>query len=236
MTDAYRKSGRTAKGVRLHFIHPFDDEDCHRGAGDHRHGDLVPAQRRGRGRRAHRRRRGSLRASRLRSSTLRPMCRYTASRQQAHPAWLSPCGTARSNVLTPSRRSQDGIAVKQPGEHTFQYCKEYVDGVVTVTEDEICTAILALIEKEKLVAEGAGATPVAAVMAGKLPSWTARRCAALSRAAISTSPFEPRHHARSCDERQTVHAEHRAVRQARAARRRISNYRKMRRERRRRPS
>lgn len=73
----------------------------------------------------------------------------------------------------------DGIAVKQPGEHTFQYCKEYVDGVVTVTEDEICTAILALIEKEKLVAEGAGATPVAAVMAGKLPQLDGKKVCCL---------------------------------------------------------
>ena len=73
----------------------------------------------------------------------------------------------------------DGIAVKQPGERTFYYCERYVDGVVTVTEDEICTAILALIEKEKLVAEGAGATPVAAVMAGKLPELEGKKVCCL---------------------------------------------------------
>lgn len=63
----------------------------------------------------------------------------------------------------------DGIAVKQPGELTYEMCSKYLDGVVTVTEDEICAAILALIEQQKLVVEGAGAVSVAAAMFGKLP-------------------------------------------------------------------
>ncbi|MCL1904359.1 MAG: threonine ammonia-lyase [Oscillospiraceae bacterium] len=58
----------------------------------------------------------------------------------------------------------DGIAVKTPGETTFKYCRDYVDGIVTVTDDEIATAILTLMEQQKLVAEGAGAVAVAAVM------------------------------------------------------------------------
>ena len=63
----------------------------------------------------------------------------------------------------------DGIAVKHPGDNTFALIKEYVDDIVTVTEDEIATAILTLMEKQKLVSEGAGAVGVAAVMFGKLP-------------------------------------------------------------------
>lgn len=63
----------------------------------------------------------------------------------------------------------DGIAVKHPGDTTFEMVKKYVDEVVTVSEDEIAAAILALMEKQKLVAEGAGAVPVAAAMFGKLP-------------------------------------------------------------------
>lgn len=63
----------------------------------------------------------------------------------------------------------DGIAVKQPGEITYDTCQKYLDGVVTVTEDEICAAILALIEQQKMVAEGAGAVSVAAAMFGKVP-------------------------------------------------------------------
>lgn len=63
----------------------------------------------------------------------------------------------------------DGIAVKTPGETTFKMIGQYVDGIVTVSEDEIAAAILALMENQKLVAEGAGATPVAAALFGKLP-------------------------------------------------------------------
>ncbi|MDY3857347.1 MAG: threonine ammonia-lyase [Muribaculaceae bacterium] len=63
----------------------------------------------------------------------------------------------------------DGIAVKEPGDLTFELCSKYVDDMVTVTDDEIAGAILALIEKQKLVSEGAGAAAVAAAMYGKLP-------------------------------------------------------------------
>ena len=63
----------------------------------------------------------------------------------------------------------DGIKVKEPGEHTFELVRKYVDGVVTVTDDEVSSAILALIEQHKLIAEGAGAVPAAAVMFNKIP-------------------------------------------------------------------
>ena len=63
----------------------------------------------------------------------------------------------------------DGIAVKTPGDLTFELCQKYVDGIVTVSDDEIALAILTLLEQQKLIAEGAGAVPVAAVMNGKIP-------------------------------------------------------------------
>ena len=63
----------------------------------------------------------------------------------------------------------DGIAVKEPGTHTFDYCSRFVDEIATITDDEISAAILALIEQHKLVAEGAGAIAVAAAMFNKLP-------------------------------------------------------------------
>ena len=62
----------------------------------------------------------------------------------------------------------DGIHVLTPGELTFELCQKYVDEIVTVSEDEIAAAILALMEGQKTVAEGAGATPVAACMFGKV--------------------------------------------------------------------
>ena len=63
----------------------------------------------------------------------------------------------------------DGIAVKHPGDITYQLVEQYVDEIVTVSEDEIAAAILALIEKQKVSAEGAGAVSVAAVLLHKLP-------------------------------------------------------------------
>ncbi|MBQ9814129.1 MAG: threonine ammonia-lyase [Lachnospiraceae bacterium] len=63
----------------------------------------------------------------------------------------------------------DGIAVKTPGDLTFDLICKYVDDVVTVSEGEIAAAILALMERQKLVAEGAGAVGVAAAMFNKVP-------------------------------------------------------------------
>jgi threonine dehydratase len=70
-----------------------------------------------------------------------------------------------SNVCTIA----DGIAVKEPGDLTFDLCCRYVDQVVTVNEDEISAAILHLIENQKLISEGAGAVSVAAVLFDKIP-------------------------------------------------------------------
>ena len=63
----------------------------------------------------------------------------------------------------------DGISVKEPGTNTFELCRKYVDEIVTVSDDEISAAILAMMEQEKLVAEGAGAVAVAAAMFNKVP-------------------------------------------------------------------
>ncbi|MBQ8592740.1 MAG: threonine ammonia-lyase [Bacteroidaceae bacterium] len=63
----------------------------------------------------------------------------------------------------------DGIAVKEPGINTFSLCQRYVDEIITVSDDEIAAAILALIEQQKMVAEGAGAVSVAAAMFNKVP-------------------------------------------------------------------
>ena len=70
--------------------------------------------------------------------------------------------TATANTIA------DGCAVKAPGDKTFAVCKEYLDDVVSVSEEAIAIAMLALAEKGKVVAEGAGAMPTAAVMSGKV--------------------------------------------------------------------
>ncbi len=73
----------------------------------------------------------------------------------------------------------DGIAVKHPGDTTFRMIQQYVDGIITVTEDEIATAILALMEKQKVVAEGAGAVGVAAAMFHRVPELAGKKVCCL---------------------------------------------------------
>lgn len=73
----------------------------------------------------------------------------------------------------------DGIAVKTPGSLTYEICKNYLDDIVTVDEQEIASAILWLIERVKTVSEGAGAVPVAALMNGKISGIHGKKVAAL---------------------------------------------------------
>jgi threonine dehydratase len=73
-------------------------------------------------------------------------------------------------VEVESRRTfADGIAVKRVGAHCLQICQRYVDDVVTVDEETIAEAVLLLLEREKTVAEGAGAAALAGLLSGKLP-------------------------------------------------------------------
>ena len=82
--------------------------------------------------------------------------------------------------LTSISTFADGIAVKSPGINTYEYCTQYVDEIVTVSDDEIATAILTLMEQQKLVAEGAGAVAVAAAVFNKLPLKGKKVCAIVS--------------------------------------------------------
>jgi threonine dehydratase len=63
----------------------------------------------------------------------------------------------------------DGIAVKRPGEVTLPLIRDWVDGILLVSEDQVSEAMVFLLERSKLVVEGAGAVGVAALLAGKLP-------------------------------------------------------------------
>lgn len=63
----------------------------------------------------------------------------------------------------------DGIAVKKPGDVTYAIVEKYVDDIVTVSEDEIANALMLLLEIEKIVVEGAGAVPAAALINKKIP-------------------------------------------------------------------
>jgi threonine dehydratase len=72
-------------------------------------------------------------------------------------------------TLPPGKTIADGIAVRTVAARTFHMVQRYVDDIVTVDEEEIAQAILLLLEREKTVAEGAGAAPLAAALSGKLP-------------------------------------------------------------------
>ena len=100
--------------------------------------------------------------------TLKPSCKVIGV-QAAGAASMYASRQAGDVLELPSVSTiADGIAVKRPGDLTFDLCQKYVDEIVTVKDDEIATAILALMEDQKTVAEGAGATTVAAVMFGNV--------------------------------------------------------------------
>jgi len=101
--------------------------------------------------------------------TLRPDVKVYGVQAQGAPSMAESLREHHRVHLDAVSTIADGIAVKEPGTLTYDLCEKYVDGIVTVSEDEIAAAILTLIEQQKLVAEGAGAVSVAAAMFGKVP-------------------------------------------------------------------
>ena len=99
---------------------------------------------------------------------LKPSCRVIGVQAAGAASMAASLAAGHPVELSSVSTIADGIAVKRPGDLTYALCDEYVDEVVTVTEDEIASAILALMEEQKTVAEGAGATTVAACMFGKV--------------------------------------------------------------------
>ena len=119
------------------------------------------------GRRRDRRRRRWRRGSRSRSRT---GCLGCASSACSRSLCALP-GVAGRQAPVGARSASticDGIAVKRPGELTRPLVAEFVDEVVTVSDDEVAEAMVLLLERSKLVVEGAGAASVAALLAGKV--------------------------------------------------------------------
>ena len=98
----------------------------------------------------------------------KPSCRVVGVQAAGAPSMYLSLNAGEPTELASVATIADGIAVKRPGDLTFALCREYVDEVVPVTEDEIASAILALMEEQKTVAEGAGAASVAACLFGKV--------------------------------------------------------------------
>ncbi|MBA7593042.1 L-threonine dehydratase catabolic TdcB [subsurface metagenome] len=71
--------------------------------------------------------------------------------------------------LSSANTFADGIAVRKPGRINFEIVKKYVDDIITVSEDEMKSAIFTLAKEAKIIAEGAGASSVAALLSEKVP-------------------------------------------------------------------
>lgn len=98
---------------------------------------------------------------------LKPDCKVIGVQALGAPSMYESRKKGEVTELDKVATIADGIAVKKPGDLTFEMCQKYVDEIVTVSEEEIATAILTLMEKQKTVAEGAGATALAAAMFDK---------------------------------------------------------------------
>jgi threonine dehydratase len=165
--DAYQKACELQKESGAAFIHPFDDPDVIAGQGTigleileqlpDVDAVIVPV---GGG--------GLISGVAFAIKSLNPNCKVYGVQASGAPSMVRALEDHKAKALKGVSTFADGIAVKCPGDLTYELCSKYVDQVVTVTDDETATAILALIEQHKLIAEGAGAVAVAAAMFNKV--------------------------------------------------------------------
>lgn len=166
--DAYQRALELRKEFGYTFVHPFDDPKVIAGQGTigleileempDVEAVIVPI---GGG--------GLISGVGMAIKELRPEVKVYGVQSSGAPSMAASLQEGKIQHLSSVSTIADGIAVKEPGVNTFEMCNRYVDEVVTVTDDETAAAILTLIERQKLVAEGAGAVSVAAAMFNKLP-------------------------------------------------------------------
>lgn len=165
--DAYQKALQLRDEKGYTFIHPFNDEDVIAGQGTiglelledlpDMDAVLVPI---GGG--------GLISGIAYTLKTLNPHVKVYGVQATGAPSMKNSVEHGEVEELASVSTIADGIAVRKPGDLTYDFCNKYVDEIVTVTDDEISAAILALMEKHKLVTEGAGAVAVAAAMFNKV--------------------------------------------------------------------
>lgn len=166
--EAHDYAVKLQQETKMTFIHPYDDELVIAGQGSialeileqlpEVEAVIVPI---GGG--------GLISGVAFALKNLRPDIKIYGVQAAGAPSMHKAFHNHKYGTLDKVNTFADGIAVKTPGELTYEFITKYVDDIVTVTEDEIATAILTLIEKQKLIAEGAGATPIAAALFNKLP-------------------------------------------------------------------
>lgn len=165
--DAYQKALELRDQEGYTFIHPFDDEDVIAGQGtigleilDQLPNVDVVVVPVGGG--------GLISGVAYALKSLNPNIQVYGVQSEGAASMVTSLKEDEIVKLEEVGTIADGIKVKEPGEHTFDLCRKYVDGIVTVSDDEVASAILTLIEKHKLITEGAGAVSVAAVMFNKI--------------------------------------------------------------------
>ncbi len=166
--DAYQKALALKDQEGYTFVHPFDDENVIAGQGtialeilndlDNIDAIVVPV---GGG--------GLISGIAYTVKQIRPNIKIYGVQVAGAPSMYNSIKNGRIETLDSVQTIADGIAVRQPGENTYNLVSEYVDEIALVSDDEVASAILALIEKQKMIAEGAGATAIAAVMFHKFP-------------------------------------------------------------------
>jgi threonine dehydratase len=102
--------------------------------------------------------------------SVRPQVQIVGVQAEAIAPFPSSLKAGAPVPVGAARTIADGIAVKRPGETTLKLIEQWVSSVVVVSEDEIAEAMVYLLERAKLVVEGAGAVGVAALLSGKLPT------------------------------------------------------------------
>lgn len=165
--DAYAKACEIQKVTGATFLHPFDDKDVIAGQGtigleildqlEDVDVVLVPI---GGG--------GLLSGISTAIKAIKPSVKVIGVEAANAPSMKSAIEKDEIYTINTKATIADGIAVRRAGDLTFEIIKENVDQIVTVTEAEIARAVLLLLEKDKIVAEGAGAVSVAALLKSDL--------------------------------------------------------------------
>ena len=165
--DAYAEAIRLRDEHNYTFIHPFDDPAIMAGQGtigleilDQLEDVDVIVTAIGGG--------GLISGIAYAVKQLKPSCKVIGVQSEGAPSMYEALHRDEIITLDKVDTIADGIKVKRAGDKTFEMCRQYVDEVVTVSESEIAESILWLLEKQKLITEGAGAVSVAAVASGKI--------------------------------------------------------------------
>lgn len=161
------KKAEEIAGEDKTFIHPFDDPDIIAGQGtvaleileDLKEVDsiLVPI---GGG--------GLISGVALAAKTIRPQVNIIGVQSAACPSAYESYRKGKIARVESKQSIADGISVKQVGELNFHIIRNFVDDVVLVEEDHIAAAILLLLERKKILAEGAGAVSLGALLNGSV--------------------------------------------------------------------